>query len=690
MKIIQKILPTLAAALSLAGCTTTISGTIPASADLVPHGAFRAGAAKVDITPVPGYPLAGHAIAAKISRGHWLRLQARAVFLEAPNGQRMVLVINDLFGLPAGLVDRVAEIVGHGPPACRIRRDAIVLAATHTHQGPGNYLSSAFYNQLASPKGGFDRELFDFLSQKIALAITQACESSQEAEAFFSTTRVKNFSKNRSLLAFLRNPENETQKFLADNADLPSGNPVVEYPFPQAYQAVDPAVRVLRLQSKSQPGKVIAMAAFVAVHPTAMGHSTAVYTSDLFGFAATVAEQEIQRQQGAAPVIAIFNGAEGDVSPEWFTHDRRDTIRLGNQLGDAILATRIAGQRVDGAINFRRTVVPIRTRAGTKAAAGIPLLGGAEDGRTASYYQGCVEGMTQPHEDNDADDPQDPKEIHPRDNCRVPFPIPILSSNVVTWVFPPPEQAAVGVLQIGPLAMITLPGEFTTLFGSRIRQAVTQNLTPAPADVLMIGLANEYLSYFTTHEEYAAQHYEGASTLYGKNSETIILDEVKKLTSDLNRGQPGAESGEDYSYKVGAATSFGALANADAFKQPLREDLGNILFNLSTGLPSNFSNSKFCWNEAASNYRLPFGVPAAAVETASAEGKWMPFLIDGIREDDQGTNLVFAVERITSGTATACIFWMPPEKLSQQKSYRFKVRTAAGAVVESPEFHLGN
>src|SRR5437660_5507709 len=206
--------------LLVSGCAT-ISGRIPGPPDLHAEGSFIAGAAKVDITPVPGYPLAGHSIAAKISRGHWLRLHARAIFLEAKDGQRLVLVANDLLAIPAGLTDRVAQMINGGSPACRVRREATVIPATHTHQGPGNYFSAPIYNMLASPKPGFDVELFEFLAQKIAQAIKEACESRQEARVYLSYRRLSNFAKNRSFPPFLLDAE--SKELLASNSDLPIG-----------------------------------------------------------------------------------------------------------------------------------------------------------------------------------------------------------------------------------------------------------------------------------------------------------------------------------------------------------------------------------------------------------------------------------------------------------------------------------
>src|SRR5690348_14628961 len=68
-----------------------------------PAARFLAGAAKVDITPPPGYPMGGHSIGGRVARGYWTRLYARAFYFQDAAGHRLVLVSCDLFAIPAGL-----------------------------------------------------------------------------------------------------------------------------------------------------------------------------------------------------------------------------------------------------------------------------------------------------------------------------------------------------------------------------------------------------------------------------------------------------------------------------------------------------------------------------------------------------------------------------------------------------------
>jgi neutral ceramidase len=54
-----------------------------------------------------------------------------------------------------------------------------------------------------------------------------------------------------------------------------------------------------------------------------------------------------------------------------------------------------------------------------------------------------------------------------------------------------------------------------------------------PTRALLIGLANNYLSYVPTRLEYQTQHYEGGSTLYGPASAEVYTRQLAELTREL-------------------------------------------------------------------------------------------------------------------------------------------------------------
>ena len=195
-------------ALLLAACSNT--GPIKArrrAGDSLSGTSFKAGAAKVDITPLPGIPMGGFGPAGRIGRGSWMPLYSRATYLEDARGSHLILVVCDLWAMPGGLADRVAQLVDENVKGISIDRSEIIVAATHTHHSPGNFSSFAFYNEHASADEGFDRGLFDFLAAGIATSVIRAIENARPARAYYSSQMMPGVARNRSLEPFLMDPE---------------------------------------------------------------------------------------------------------------------------------------------------------------------------------------------------------------------------------------------------------------------------------------------------------------------------------------------------------------------------------------------------------------------------------------------------------------------------------------------------
>lgn len=681
--------------LLLAACAS-IQGRLPQANPPEGTGEFRAGAAKEELTPPPGYPMGGHSQAGRVALGFWSRLHARAVFLQDAAGRGLVLVSCDLWSLPAGLADRVAELVASEPFNLPLARDQIVLAATHTHQSPGNFSSCRLYNEFASPEAGFDRDLFEFLAGRIALAIAGAVQAQQPARVFYTETSVDLVARNRSFPAFVRNPECEA--ILRQNAGLPEGPRLVEYPTLEAYHAVDPVLKVLRVESVSTPGSVIAVAGFFGVHPTAMSHATEFYTSDLFGVATTLVEQGLAA--GGAPgsdrpVVALFNGSEGDISPAWERQDRANTMRIGKRLADGLAVLLSGGTSVEGPLNWSFTNAPLADVAFThfdgaalstadSPLPGAPMLGGAEDGRTEFFEQGYIEGLTGPPTSDQGG------KTGALDLQHAAFAALKLGPLRLTRSFVPksslPRKVPVGLYQIGDaegVTLATLPGEFTLVMGHRIAELVRTNLASGTSRVLLVGLANEYVSYFTTPEEYAAQHYEGASMLYGPNAGTLVGYQLGSLAQHFP-AEPPAFPEQTFDYSPGGGKSFGVTRlkgqKSDAVEAAVREVTGGV------------RTRQFDWEDATPRLGTSLPVdarltPGVSIETQTG-GQWEPLRIQGVAETNEGMDFITLVTVPGWNRSTWRAVWMPPEGLNSGDVYRFRIAKIDGTVVHSDEFRL--
>src|SRR5207244_3666734 len=94
---------------------------------------WKVGLAQAKITPTHPLLLAGYASRNKPFERVVGDLYVKAMVLEDAEGHRGVLVTCDLIGFPADVVEPICERVGK---KTGLKREQIVLAASHTHTGP--------------------------------------------------------------------------------------------------------------------------------------------------------------------------------------------------------------------------------------------------------------------------------------------------------------------------------------------------------------------------------------------------------------------------------------------------------------------------------------------------------------------------------------------------------------------------
>ncbi|HZZ84203.1 MAG TPA: neutral/alkaline non-lysosomal ceramidase N-terminal domain-containing protein [Anaeromyxobacteraceae bacterium] len=135
-------------------------------------GPLLAGVAELPLSPEPGAPVAG------FPRLHWSSagvrdpLAVRAVVLSEP-GCQVALVSAELLLVP-GELSRAVE--------ARVRDlglDAVVVAATHTHSGPGGFWDNLVAEGLAT--GPYHRRAFEALADRIAAAVRAASAAREPA-----------------------------------------------------------------------------------------------------------------------------------------------------------------------------------------------------------------------------------------------------------------------------------------------------------------------------------------------------------------------------------------------------------------------------------------------------------------------------------------------------------------------------
>jgi neutral ceramidase len=269
---------------------------------------WKAGAARVRITPARPVWLTGFGARTMPSQGTLHDLHAKALALEDSSGRRAVLVTSDLLGFPATVADAICK---EAEKRYQLPRDRILLNASHTHGAPALASPAQFiYGPRVSPGQreaveAYTREL----ERKLVDLIGAAIRNLQPAALAFGEGQAR-FGVNRRLVT-------------------PDG---VKGFTPNPNGPVDHAVPVLRV--RSQRGLTLAVVFGYAAHPTTITPAGGKHYYEFSGDYASFAQQLIEAEHPDA--VALFvQGCGGDVmvSP-------RGTVELareyGKQLSEAV------------------------------------------------------------------------------------------------------------------------------------------------------------------------------------------------------------------------------------------------------------------------------------------------------------------------------------------------------------------
>lgn len=243
-------------------------------------------------------------------------------------------------------------------------------------------------------------------------------------------------------------------------------------------------------------------------------------------------------------------------------------------------------------------------------------------------------------------------------NCQDPKPILIDTGEMhdpYDWA---PAILPIQILQIGQLVILSVPGEFTTMAGRRLRDAVKQVLASGGKEefhVVIAGLTNTYSQYVTTFEEYQIQRYEGASTLYGPHTLNAYIQEFKKLASALINDQkvePGPQPPDLLDSQISLLTPV--LLDAT----PLGSRFGDCKTDVPPG--SVFSRGDVVtatfWSACPRNDLMTEGT-FALVEILKSNNDWEPAYDD----DDWCLKFMWSRPSKLSTRSYATIEWVIPD-----------------------------
>jgi neutral ceramidase len=222
-------------------------------------GPLTAGASSVPLELPAGVPIGGFARLDYASAGVRDPVGVRALVIRSGDC-RVALVSAELLLVPEALEEAVRARLPDVP------LDGLVLAATHTHAGPGGFWENAFVERLGT--GPFDPALRDGLAHAIGEAVRRAAHDAGPATLRVARGRAEPLARNRA-----------------------------------GGKLVDARLAVLRLERPG--GAPIGEVALFPAHPTTLGKKNRLISGDWPGRFLSVTSHGVR---------LFFQGAGGDQS----------------------------------------------------------------------------------------------------------------------------------------------------------------------------------------------------------------------------------------------------------------------------------------------------------------------------------------------------------------------------------------
>lgn len=431
----------------------------------------------------------------------------------------------------------------------------VMISGTHTHSTPGGFMLDMLFDITTF---GFVKETFDALVEGITRSIERAHNSVVSGRIFITHGEVHDANINRSPLAYLNNPKSERDRY--------------------KYNVDKTLTQIQFVRADNKPLGVIN---WFAVHPTSMNYTNHLVSSDNVGYASILFEKAMNKDSlvGKGPFVAAFASSNlGDVSPnirgpkcefsgknctEQYTCPGKKEMCFASGPGEdmfestSIIANRIFkgswrlwqdgnAKEVIGPLRvvhqyvhmsnqtaefYNETMGKIETVHGCETAMGYSFAAGTTDGPGSFAFE---QGTTTPN----------PLWNTVRNLLAVPTqedikchgakPILLATGRMNLPYEWQPRTVSTQVALIGNVVIAGVPGEFTTMSGRRLREAIKTVMNDASDDetsVIVAGLCNTYSDYIATPEEYQIQRYEGASTIYGPHTLTIYLKLYQELVT---------------------------------------------------------------------------------------------------------------------------------------------------------------
>lgn len=522
--------------------------------------ALRVGVGIADVTGPPAeIAFMGYAQLEQTGHGIHLRQFSRAFVLEEgsdESAERLVFVSVDAammgHGVRKEVIKRLQKRYGD-----LYREDNVIISGTHTHSTPGGFLMDFLFDL---PILGFVRETYAAYIVGIYKSIVIAHNKLTDARVLYGEAELLDANINRSPTSYLRNPPEERARYKYDT---------------------DKTLSQIRFVSPEN--KILGVINWFAVHPTSMNNTNKLISSDNVGYASVLMEKALNGNTtlpGKGTIVCAFASTNlGDVSPNTkgphceFSGKPCDQEKLlckrpkercfasgpGRDMFDStrIIATKLfhtamnvlnePGEDITGPLAIKHQYVKMPEQAvapydpvtetfntsttvyGCLPAMGYSFAAGTTDGPGAfDFKQGTTTSNPLWNAVRDFIAEPTKEDI----KCQAPKPILLATGRAKFPYEWQPKIVSCSVARIGGLLLAAVPGEFTTMSGRRLRNVIAKT-APEARKVVIAGLSNIYSDYIATPEEYQAQRYEAASTIFGPHTLDIYLNKYVELTEAL-------------------------------------------------------------------------------------------------------------------------------------------------------------
>ncbi len=487
---------------------------------------YLIGSGHYDVTGPPAdIMMMGYVDPKQTTQGISSRLRSRAfVIVDDANQSRVVLLTLDETHVYESLIQKLVEKLKFRFGSLYTEKN-ILAQATHTHSSPGGVSHYTLYSDLSSL--GYSEQNFNAIVEGMYQSIVRAHENIAPGKILISRGKLEGLGINRSPEAYLLNPKSERARYSSNT---------------------DKDMTVLKFERTD--GTEIGLISWFALHATNMKKSNRLISGDNKGYA----EYLFEKAKGtnyfmSDTFVAAFPSSNaGDVSPSDGV-DSDGNKEWDCDLGDQYKCTERAGMKqylkarelydsadeeVTGSLDFRHRFVDFskvavkedfadgKMRFTCYSALGTSMLAGTEDGRGVGR-----EGQTCSHP-NPVTAPLCLSHF-----CHGEKPVVIATGLKQPYPWSP-QILPISIIQLGQLALIAVPAEFTTMSGRRTRETIEKILKPIGVRYsVLAGYANGYAGYVATPEEYQRQDYEGASTHFGQWTLPAYQQELSKLATAL-------------------------------------------------------------------------------------------------------------------------------------------------------------